>query len=228
MQDASKQKLTSAEIIKNYAAVRRRLLGNPYAKNKPLKNAVTREDIDLQVKQRKFMEGIVKVTAQKYKTGFHSVAVMPRTQIDRMARAEAVYKATQAGVVFREGVPLERLAKFFQATQEEISSLIEKHRNNEYKARKQVENDEYIDLLIQQIFDQVCDKYDVTYEDICRRDKRQHLVEARWELFFRLRNEVVINGRPISLLKIGRLTNKDHSTVFNGIKKHAKMIGVGK
>ena len=77
--------------------------------------------------------------------------------------------------------------------------------------------------LARQIVQEVAAKHGVTFEEIVSMRRQQHIVDARNEVYFRLRNETTW-----SFPSIGRfLGDRDHSSVMCGARKHAKRLEAG-
>lgn len=72
------------------------------------------------------------------------------------------------------------------------------------------------------IVDQVVKKHGVTLDLMIGETRRKDVYLARWELFARLYEET-----GMSLPQIGKLVRKDHSTVFQGIKRYYEMRDAG-
>lgn len=67
-----------------------------------------------------------------------------------------------------------------------------------------------------QIIDEVCKKHDISKGNMMSRRRRQDLVAARFEAYYRLSEETTL-----SLPQIGRLMGgRDHTTVLYGIRIH--------
>jgi hypothetical protein len=69
------------------------------------------------------------------------------------------------------------------------------------------------------IFSEVCRACGVTKSEILSPDRFAYIVAARHMLFYRLRIELDL---PYPL--IGRLTNRDHTTVLHGVRSYAKRL----
>lgn len=71
------------------------------------------------------------------------------------------------------------------------------------------------------ILAEVCKKHGVHPRDVLRHDRRQFICAARFEAFYRVREE-----RPhLSLPQIAKMFGGyDHTTVLNGIRQHAKRL----
>lgn len=72
-----------------------------------------------------------------------------------------------------------------------------------------------------QIVHEVAKKHGLTYRDLMSRSRFREIVTARYEAFYRIRNEVQIQGEPMSFPQIGRrFGGMDHTTVLHGYRKH--------
>lgn len=75
------------------------------------------------------------------------------------------------------------------------------------------------------IAEQVAAKHGVSFKEMCSRTRRHPVVAARQEAFWRIRKEVYVLGKPMSLPEIGRRFGKhDHTTVLHGIRKHQERM----
>ena len=80
-----------------------------------------------------------------------------------------------------------------------------------------------------EIIDQVAIKHGVSRDDIASRSRRAGVVDARSEACWRIRNEVLVNGRQISLPEIARfMGGRDHTTILHGIRKFEAELAAGK
>jgi chromosomal replication initiation ATPase DnaA len=70
----------------------------------------------------------------------------------------------------------------------------------------------------------VCDKYDVTLDEMRSAARNKNITDARHECFYRFRHEIKQMGRPLSLPEIGKAFCKDHTTVMHGINRHAERL----
>jgi hypothetical protein len=70
----------------------------------------------------------------------------------------------------------------------------------------------------------VCDKYDVTLDEMRSVARNKNITTARHECFYRFRHEIKQKGRPLSLPEIGKAFCKDHTTVMHGINRHAERL----
>jgi hypothetical protein len=70
----------------------------------------------------------------------------------------------------------------------------------------------------------VCDKYDVTLDEMRSAARNKNITDARHECFYRFRHEIKQKGRPLSLPEIGKAFCKDHTTVMHGINRHAERL----
>ena len=69
--------------------------------------------------------------------------------------------------------------------------------------------------IIRAIMDQVCQKYGVTRENLIIRCRRKPFTTARFEAMAKIREQT-----NLSLTEIGRLFDRDHTTVMVAIKRH--------
>jgi hypothetical protein len=77
--------------------------------------------------------------------------------------------------------------------------------------------------LARQIVLEVAERHGVTFEEIVSMRRQQRIVDARNEVYYRLRNETTW-----SFPSIGRfLGDRDHSSVMCGARKHAKRLEAG-
>jgi hypothetical protein len=66
---------------------------------------------------------------------------------------------------------------------------------------------------------EVCAKYGVTLKDIHSDNRRKNITIPRQEMYYRMRHEA-----KMSLLHIGMRMKRDHTSVMNGIERHAKRL----
>ena len=84
-------------------------------------------------------------------------------------------------------------------------------------------------LTAREIIDQVAIKHGVSRDDIASRSRRAGVVNARSEACWRIRNEVPVNGRQISLPEIARFRGgRDHTTILHNIRKFEAELAAGK
>lgn len=77
------------------------------------------------------------------------------------------------------------------------------------------------------ILQEVADKHTLSEEDVIGPCRTRDRSAALFELMHRLRSEVIINGDPASLYQIGQWCGgRHHSTVINGIARHAENLGL--
>ena len=76
----------------------------------------------------------------------------------------------------------------------------------------------------QKIIRTVCDKYDVTMDELRSDARNKNITTARHECFYRFRHEIKRIGRPLTVQEIGKAFNKDHTTVMHGINRHAERL----
>lgn len=65
------------------------------------------------------------------------------------------------------------------------------------------------------LLDLVCRSRRVTRDEVCGRRRTQAIASARHELWWHLRNQA---GLGLSYHEIGRLFDRHHSTVLNGVR----------
>lgn len=76
------------------------------------------------------------------------------------------------------------------------------------------------------ILSEVAARHALSLTDVLSRSRSADRSAALFEAMHRMRQDVTINGDPASLYQIGQwLGRRHHSTVVNGIKKHAKASG---
>lgn len=77
------------------------------------------------------------------------------------------------------------------------------------------------------IFREVAEKHGLSEEAVISHTRTRDRSDALFELMHRLRQEVSINGDPASLNQIGQWCGgRHHSTVLNGIARHAESLGL--
>ena len=75
----------------------------------------------------------------------------------------------------------------------------------------------------QKIMREVSEKHKIPVDHIKGDSRRKHIINARHEFCYRLKNEL-----GFSLKQIGRMIgNRDHTTVLNAIRKHEKNLAKG-
>lgn len=76
-----------------------------------------------------------------------------------------------------------------------------------------------------QIVADVAKKHKVSVKDILGISRFRHIVIARQEAMWRVRNEIIVRGAPISLPEIGRrFGGRDHSTVIHSMRAHERRL----
>jgi chromosomal replication initiation ATPase DnaA len=68
---------------------------------------------------------------------------------------------------------------------------------------------------------EVSELHDVSIADLMGEGRSRHLVWARQEAMFRLYVDARLRAGPI-----GRIFSRDHSTIYHGIRAHARRAGV--
>lgn len=71
------------------------------------------------------------------------------------------------------------------------------------------------------LLDDVCRRRAVTRDEVCGVTRTMAVVRARHELWSTLRNHP---ERFFSLEELGRLFHRDHATVLQGIRAHARRL----
>jgi chromosomal replication initiation ATPase DnaA len=77
----------------------------------------------------------------------------------------------------------------------------------------------FLKPLWMRIVEEVSEKHRVTIRRLMSPGRGPRFVRARWEMYYRLHTE-----RKMSMNEIARRTNKDHTTVMNGIRKYKKEL----
>ena len=73
---------------------------------------------------------------------------------------------------------------------------------------------------------EVCDRRKVAVRDVMGSMKFQELCDARFEIWFRLRNEIKIVGKPVSYPMIGKwFGDRDHTTILHGVQRYRETMG---
>lgn len=82
------------------------------------------------------------------------------------------------------------------------------------------------ELAWEAIMRETCVKHGIDRSLVLSKQRKDEKICAcLHEVMYRLRNEVQVDGKPISLTKIGMLLgNRDHATVVNGIMRHNKRL----
>ena len=65
-------------------------------------------------------------------------------------------------------------------------------------------------------------KHGMTFIDIAGQAKSQKFVDCRFEIYYRLRREL-----GLSLMQVGRMLNKDHTSVLHGYRRMEEKIANG-
>lgn len=74
------------------------------------------------------------------------------------------------------------------------------------------------------IVQEVAIKHDIDVKSILGPARNHYIARARFECFYRMRNEIIVAGEPISLPQIGRRFGRDHTTVLHGLRRHAAIL----
>ena len=77
--------------------------------------------------------------------------------------------------------------------------------------------DRWIDIV-----NEVAKEFRVTAAEIVGPSRKVRICRARHHAMYRVRNEVVIDGKPASYPRIGRWFGRDHTTVLNAYRRHGK------
>lgn len=80
-------------------------------------------------------------------------------------------------------------------------------------------------MSIRDIIAEVADKHGLTPDDITGRSRVHKIIHARHEVMWTARQVKLADGRPrYSFPMIGRLMKRDHSTIVNGVTRHAQRL----
>lgn len=83
-------------------------------------------------------------------------------------------------------------------------------------------------LTAREIIDQVTIKHGISRSDLAGSSRRHAITAARREVSWRIRQEVTVNGRQISLPEIARhLGGRDHTTVLYNIRRYEADLAAG-
>lgn len=74
-------------------------------------------------------------------------------------------------------------------------------------------------MPVRKIADEVCLKHGITFEQFTSRRRTNNLARIRWEACWRARTETTA-----SYPSIGRVFQRDYTTVMHGVKKHTEII----
>lgn len=75
--------------------------------------------------------------------------------------------------------------------------------------------------VLREVLGEVSQAYGIGEEDLVGESRRKAIAHARQEAMWRLRHRLALDGRPRhSLLEIGRVFNRDHTTVLHGLRAH--------
>lgn len=75
------------------------------------------------------------------------------------------------------------------------------------------------------IVSEVCEQHGIKVRDVMNGGREPRLVGCRWEIMWRMRNEVLVGGKQISLPEIGRRLHRHHASVLYGIRKYESLVG---
>jgi len=82
---------------------------------------------------------------------------------------------------------------------------------------------------VENIIRECAAKHNVGFSEVLGKSKRLPIVKARWEAFYRIREELrplAVDPNAYSLQRIGNVFGgMDHTTVLHGINRHAKGLG---
>lgn len=83
-------------------------------------------------------------------------------------------------------------------------------------------------VTAREIIDQVTIKHGISRADLAGASRRPAITAARREVSWRIRQEVLVNGRQISLPEIARhLGGRDHTTVLYNIRRYEADLAAG-
>lgn len=75
----------------------------------------------------------------------------------------------------------------------------------------------------------VCAEHEVSPSDVLGPLRLRHLVHARQDIAWRMRNAVDATGKPrFSLPQIGAWMGQDHTTILHSVRAHEARIGMAK
>ncbi len=75
----------------------------------------------------------------------------------------------------------------------------------------------------EQIIAEVCEKYHVKRKDLLSPIRSQFVMPARFEAIYRIREE-----KSLSWAQIGRIFNRDHTTILAAWRRHAETLEASK
>ena len=73
-------------------------------------------------------------------------------------------------------------------------------------------------FLWRELANDICDQHGVILEEVLTRSKNRIITQARQHIMYELRH------RGWSLMQIGKVLNRDHTTIIFGIKAHEKRL----
>jgi hypothetical protein len=88
--------------------------------------------------------------------------------------------------------------------------LLEQYRKGPVNKKRQAVN---------KIIDEVGEVHGLTKNQIFSGSRKKHIVAARHEIMYRVRNEV-----GMSYIEMGIYFNKDHTTILNSVYKHSQRL----
>jgi chromosomal replication initiation ATPase DnaA len=71
-----------------------------------------------------------------------------------------------------------------------------------------------IERHLVQVLDKVCKAHHVTRAEVCSRARSQRVAVARHQLWWELYNQ----ARPFSYAELGRMFERNHTTVMHGVR----------
>lgn len=74
------------------------------------------------------------------------------------------------------------------------------------------------------IVQEVAEQHNIDVPSIMGEARFLHIVRARNEAMWRMRHEIVVDGKPISFPQIGRRFGKDHTSVLHSVRKHQELL----
>lgn len=98
--------------------------------------------------------------------------------------------------------------KYIEEYERSVKGLVES--GNQKKANR---------VTMRDIVDQVAKKHGFYFKDVMYPCRRKKYVAARYESFYRMRNEL-----DMSFPRIAAFFNMDHTSVLHGVRQHEKRI----
>lgn len=75
----------------------------------------------------------------------------------------------------------------------------------------------------QQIALQIASKHEIAYKDLLKNDRSRRFAAARFEAWWRIREELGMSYPEIG----SRFGGRDHSSIIHGVRKHARTLAGG-